>query len=431
MKKTNTILIVALLVLSFAATASFVSAQAAGDPFLYVAWEVTEEQDTFDHTEEQSQWIFGPQPTVEISYATNGTSISENYYRVEPHVDLLIDITIPKSFLGEGIDLDVVQFWGSTGEDGSTFFVLEYNVTSDEWNKLNFHAVAGVDVPVASDFVALDAGDSDFNDNTVLDRFEVTFAFRFTTRIAKRVFWTGMQAIDTLGRPATPSWLASLNAGGFAVPPLGLGIDVASHVFELPQYYYAEVTNGAGDILHYVDAGDEFTLSLEANEPLGAAVLPFVTTYGEYTRNYSFSMPMNFFSPITAWIHATEMPMMLLFVFNGTDAFPIAGYLNNISWTWNTDILQWVVDFDFLYNTTIDVSEFYVLTGTTIENGGAKISWTGSFTDQLDLDSDDFAVGGKITPEPSFWFVINEDMERLQAHPDIEKHNTVSLAFQQ
>ena len=239
MKKTHTIFIVALLVVSFTATASFVSAQATGAPFLYVAWDVTSEQDTFEHTEEHSQWVFGPQPTVDIRYADNGTSITENYYRVEPGVDLLIDITIPKSFLGEGIDLDTVHFWGSAGEDGNTFFVLEYNITSDEWNKLNFHAVAGLDVPVSSDFVALDSENSDYNDNTGLERYEVTFAFRFTTRIARRIFWTGMQAIDTLGRPATPSWLASVNAGGFAVPPLGLGVDIASHVFELPQYYYA------------------------------------------------------------------------------------------------------------------------------------------------------------------------------------------------
>jgi hypothetical protein len=431
MNKKYTILIVALLVVSFASTASFVAAQTPGQPFLYVAWEVTEELDTFEHTEEHSQWIFGPQPTVDIRYAANGSSIAENRYRVEPGVDLLVDIVIPKSFLGEGVDIDVVQFWGSTGNDGNTYFVLEYNVTSDEWNKLNFHAATGLAVPVSSNFVALDSADSDYTDNSGLDRYEVTFAFQFTSRIVRRIFWTGMQAIDTLGRPATPSWLASVNAGGFAVPPLGLGIDVASHVFELPQYYYAEVVDGAGEILHYVDAGDEFTLSLEANEPIGAAVLPFVTTYGEYTRDYNFSMPLNFFSPITPWIQATEMPMMLLFIYNGTDAFPVAGYLDNITWTWTPEILQWVVDFDFLYNTTIDTSEFYALTGTTIENGGAKITWTGSFTDQLDLDPDDFAVGGKITPESSFWFVVNEDLERLQAHPDIEKHNTVSLAYQQ
>jgi hypothetical protein len=240
-----------------------------------------------------------------------------------------------------------------------------------------------------------------------------------------------MQVIDTMGRPATPSWLAAVNAGGFAVPPLGLGIDVPSHVFELPQYYYAEITDTMGDILHYVDVGDEFVLKLEANEPIGAAVLPFATIYSEYTRPQNFSMPLNFYNPDTLWIDATEMPMVMLFAYNGTDAFPIAGYIANITWTWSPEILQWMVDFDFEYNTTIDISEFYVLTSTTIENGGAKITWTGSFTDKLDLDPDDYSVGGKITPDPFFWFVLNEDWERLQAHPDIEKHNTVSLAFQQ
>ncbi|MFW9795588.1 MAG: hypothetical protein ACFFE2_01010 [Candidatus Thorarchaeota archaeon] len=431
MKRTNTIFIVALLVLSFVATASFVKAQTTGDPLLYVAWEVTNEQDTFEHTEEQSQWIFGPQPTVDILYADNGTSIAENHYRVEPGVDLLVDITIPNSFLGEGIALDAVHFWGSTGEDGGTFFVLEYNVTRDAWNVLSFHAVAGVEAPVPSDFVALDSGNSVYSENTGLDRLELTFAFRFTMRIVRRIFWTGMQAIDTLGRPVTPSWLAAVNAGGFAVPPLGLGIDVASHIFELPRYYYAEVVDGAGDILHYVDVGDEFTLNLEANEAIGAAVLPFVTTYGEYTRPYNFSMPLNFFSPATPWIHGTEMPLTLFFVYNGTDAFVIGGHLTNITWTWNAEILMWTVDFDFDYNATIPVSDFYVASGTTVENGGAKITWTGSFANKLDLDSDEFKVGGKITPDPSFWYVLSQDGHWLQAHPDMEKHNTVSLAFQQ
>ena len=423
----------ALLVLSFASTASFVAAQSLGDPLLLVAWEVTSEQDTFEHTEEHSQWIFGPQPTVDITYADNGTPISENMYRVEPGVDLLVDIVIPKSFIGVGVDIDVVHFVAATGEEGesATYFVLEYNVTSDEWNALSFHAATGLVVPVASNFVALDSGDSSYNDNTVLGLYEVTFAFQFTSRIVRAVFWTGMQVIDTLGRPATPSWLAAVNAGGFAVPPLGLGMDVPSHVFELPQYYYAEVTDTMGDIIHYVDAGDEFVLSIEANEVIGAAVLPFATIYSEYTRPQNFSMPLNPLSPATPWIHATEMPIVMLFVYNGTDAFPIIGYLSNITWTWSPDILQWMVDFDFEYNATIDVSEFYVLSDTTIENGGAKITWTGSFTDKLDLDPEDYKVGGKITPEPFFWFVFNEDRERLQAHPDIEKHNTVSLAYQQ
>ncbi len=431
MKKNHTLFIIALLVLSFAATASFVSAQTTGEPFLYVAWQVSDEQDTFEHTEENSQWIFGPQPTVDIKYADNGTSISENYYRVEPQVDLLIEIVIPKSFIGEGIDLDLIHFWGSTGDDGSTFFVLEYNATSDEWNVLSFNAIAIVDIPTTSDFVILDTENSNFNENPALDRYELTFAFRFTSRITRRIFWTGMQAIDTLGRPVTPSWLAAVNAGGFAVPPIGLGIDIESHVYELPRYYYAKVVDSAGDIVHYVDAGDEFTLSLEANEAIGGAILPFVTTYGEYTRDYNWSMPRNLFSSISSMENYTEMPLIIFFAFNGTDAFLVGGYLDNVTWDYNYDILQWTVDFDFLYNASIDVSELYALTGTTIENGGAKVTWTGSFTDKLDLNPEDYQVGGKITPQSFFWFVVNEDGRRLEAHPDIEKHNTVSLAYQQ
>ena len=294
MKKQYAILIVAILVLSFASAASFVAAQTGVGPVIGVAWEVTSEQDTFEHTEEHSQWIFGPQPTVDILYADNGSSISENMYRVEPGVDLLVEIVIPKSFIGVGVDIDVVHFLAATGEDGRTYFVLEYNVTSNEWNALSFHAAAALTVPIASNFVALDSVASSFNDNIGLDLYEVTFAFRFTTRIVRAVFWTGLQVIDIIGRPVTPSWLAAVNAGGFAVPPLGLGIDVPSHVFELPKYYYAEITDTMGDILHYVDAGDEFVLKLEANEPIGAAVLPFATVYSEYTRPQNFSMPLNF-----------------------------------------------------------------------------------------------------------------------------------------
>ncbi|MFX1605487.1 MAG: hypothetical protein ACFFDD_06230 [Promethearchaeota archaeon] len=429
MKKTHTIFIAALLLLSFTATASFVSAQSSGEPFLYVAWDVTDEQDTFEHTEEHSQWIFGPQPSVDISYADNGTSITENYYRVEPNTGLLVDITIPKSFLGEGIALDVVQFWGSTGEEGEsgTFFVLEYNITADTWNKLNFHAVAAAEVPVSSDFITLDTANCEYT--VALDRFEVTFAFRFTTRIVRRIFWTGMQAIDTLGRPATPSWLAAVNAGGFAVPPIGLGIDVASHVYELPNYYYAEVTDSVGNIIHYVDVGDEFTFSIEANEALGAAVIPFAFSFGEDTRNYSWSMPNNLFQEHPDFSSFTEMPLILFFIFNGTDAFPVVGYLDNVTWNWNRDILMQVVDFDYLINASIDVSKYYSLNGVTIENGGAKITWTGSFTDKLDLDTDDFLVGGEIKAQPFFWFVFNQDLKRLEAHPDITKHNTVSLVY--
>ena len=431
MRKTQTIFIAALLLLSFAATASFVSAQSTGEPFLYVAWEVTNEQDTFEHTEEHSQWIFGPQPSVDISYADNGTSITENYYRVEPNTDLLVDIAIPKSFLGEGISLDVVQFWGSTSEEGEsgTFFVLEYNITSDTWNKLNFHVVAAAEVPVSSDFVSLDAGNCEYT--VALDRFEVTFAFRFTTRIVRRIFWTGMQAIDTLGRPATPSWLAAVNTGGFAVPPIGLGIDIASHVYELPNYYYAEVTDPVGNIIHYVDAGDEFTFSLEANEALGAVVIPFAMSYGEHSRDYSWSMPTNMYQQLSPMYYFTEMPIVLFLVFNGTDAYPIMGYLENISWEWNSDFLMQVVDFDIHFNTSFDVSQYYALSGVTIENGGAKITWTGSFTDKLDLNEDDFLVGGEIKAQPFFWYVFNQDNERLEAHPDIVKHNTVSLAYHQ
>ncbi len=431
MKETHALFIVALLVMSFAATTSFVQAQTTGAPLLYVSWEVSDEPDTFEHTEQNSQWIFGPQPSVTTRYAEDGSDIANNYYRVEVGTNLLTEIVIPKSFLSGRAGLDVVQYWGSTGEERGPIFVLEYNATSDEWNSLCFRYVAGVEAPIEANFISLDSDSCEFNDNTVLDQYEITFAFSFTTIITRCIFWTGMQAIDTFGRPVTPSWLATLNAGAFAVPPLGLGVDVASHLFSLPRYYYAEVTSLAGDIIHYVDAGDEFKFSIESNEEFGAMVIPFVSTYGKYVRNYTFSMPDNLFSPDSKFTESSEMPAILFFVYNGVSAFPIMGYLDNITWAWSPEILQWMVDFDFLFNASIDVSYYYSMSTAMIENGGAKISLTGSFTDKLDLSADDFAVGGKITPIPFFWYVTGQDGKRLEAHPDIEKHNTVSLAFKQ
>ncbi|MGQ4911734.1 MAG: hypothetical protein ACP6KW_06135 [Candidatus Thorarchaeota archaeon] len=428
MKRINTILVVALLMFSMAAAVSFASAQTSGDPILHVEWQVNETSEDFEHSEQNSEWIFGPQPSVMISYADNGTNIAENLYRVEVGLDIDIEITIPKSFLGEGVGLDSVIFWGSTLEERGTFFVLQYNATADEWNKLNFHYAPGAEVPVSSDFLSLNTAQCDYDDSG--DAYVITFSITFTSVIVSKVFWTGMQAIDTLGRPATPSWLASINAGTYAVPPIGLGVDVDPRIVQLPEYYYAEVTDLAGDIIHYVEPGDEFVFRIEANEPFTSVEIPFVFTFGDnVTIDYNWSMPRAPVNINTAWINFTEMPMGISFFYNGTQAVPVATYLTNITWTWSTDIFQWVVDYDILYNWSIDVSRFYVSTDVVVSNGGAMIEWTGYFTESLDLNPSPYEVGGKIEPDPYFWFVTDSTGTRINAHPNIFLHTTVSLAY--
>ena len=66
-----------------------------------------------------------------------------------------------------------------------------------------------------------------------------------------------MQTMDTNGRPVQPSWLNRLD-GGFESPPIGLGIGVDPRDFALPNYYFADVVDEDGDLLHYVDDNETF-----------------------------------------------------------------------------------------------------------------------------------------------------------------------------
>ena len=199
MKRTNSLFIIALLVASVAAsvtTVSLVSAQGE-DPVLGVAWEVVNRTNTYEHAEENSQWIFGPQPDVWIGYADNLTSIEDNLYRVEKDYDLLVNITIPKSFLGESNTLDTIHFWGQTHEPRTPIFVLEYNVTRNHWNLLSLNYQPGVEAPVEGNFIELDAESCEFSQTT--DVYEIVFAISFIQDDYEGVFWTGMNAIDQNG----------------------------------------------------------------------------------------------------------------------------------------------------------------------------------------------------------------------------------------
>ena len=102
MKKINSMIIVALLLVGAVSAASFVSAQAPGDPFVAVGWEVVDDFEEMSHSHQSSDWMFGPQPTITIEYAENGTDIADNFYKVDVGDLLFIDITIPKTFLALG-----------------------------------------------------------------------------------------------------------------------------------------------------------------------------------------------------------------------------------------------------------------------------------------------------------------------------------------
>ncbi|MFX1416135.1 MAG: hypothetical protein ACFFC0_04945, partial [Promethearchaeota archaeon] len=119
MKEGKTILVVAVLLLSFSwgfSTIGIVTAQDAADPVLEVGWQVVNETEDISHQEQQSEWLFGPQPVVWIGYATdwiwNGTKTSERDFQVTPGGQLLVNITIPWEFIEAGAVLDSVAFWG-------------------------------------------------------------------------------------------------------------------------------------------------------------------------------------------------------------------------------------------------------------------------------------------------------------------------------
>jgi len=211
MKKVTTLLVVTMIMCGVAAMAGLASAQASEDPYTRVVWETVSEFYEFDHSEQNSQWVFGPQPSIWIEYADNSTNIKENHYLVENGTDLLVNIIIPKSFLGIGNELDTVQFWGSTYLPRSPLFVLQYNATADDWAVLSFYYQPGSQEPTSGDFVSLDVDASSYTEGS--EQYELVFAIVFEEKIVEDVFWTGLNAIDTDGHPVSPSWLAAMDGG--------------------------------------------------------------------------------------------------------------------------------------------------------------------------------------------------------------------------
>ena len=111
-----TILLIGILLFSVAASANMVAAQAPGDPFIQVTQILVDQFNETSNEAESSLWVFGPQPEIYVQYLDNDTDISQNNFRVEAGTELLVNVTIPHEFLGAGVGLEIVKFWGSAGE---------------------------------------------------------------------------------------------------------------------------------------------------------------------------------------------------------------------------------------------------------------------------------------------------------------------------
>ncbi len=444
MNKINTIFIVALLLVGICSSAAFVSAQTNPDPIVRVGWEVVDEFQEISHSEQSSDWMFGPQPTITISYAENETDISENFYGVDVGDKLFINIIIPKSFLGEDIDLEIVRFWGSAGGGRGTeraIFVLEYNATSEVWaTPITLHYNPGAQEPSLSNFMSADMNNNSYSETA--DAYEIIFAVTFTEAIVTDVFWTGMQAIDTLGRPVSPSWLSRLQSGEFITPPIALGKIVDPRDFSLPKYFYGDIVDTNGDITHYVGVNDTFIVRITSPHGLGDIVVPMaiVSWNEEYKQWINYSQPVGWpnsmYNETAEWEEIDyKIGPMLFLVHNETGTFALAGY-PDISFEWTEldgGTYAWMLDFTMVENKTIDVSDFYVsqpeYTGEFDGENGVR--WGGYFTNNTDMSNEPWNTGDVINPGEILWWSVVEtpEGEQLYPRPEIEISQTMKLSF--
>ncbi|MFX1332158.1 MAG: hypothetical protein ACFE9W_11395, partial [Promethearchaeota archaeon] len=436
--KTGFVMLVLLLgsALAFAGT-RIVSAQGESDPELRVGWQVVNETESFSHDDEHSEWVFGPQPTVWIGYAEdwvwNGTSTAENGFRVNADDQLLVNISIPWEFLSSASTLDAVGFWGATQPHQRTAFGMEYNVTSGAWNSISFNYVHDAVVPTGLGFMELYEAYCVYENDTVKRSYDLVFAMMFTEEVVNAILWTGLQAVDTLGRPITPSWLAKAEAGEYATPPIGLGMEVPRSDFALPEYYYAEVIDGTGNILHYVDVGDLFTFRMVSNEPLADVMVQFSIL--SWDPDYGLHHPWALKDLDQLWNysaaekHYDYFPLVLFFVYNSTGAYAVPGYFDNINWIWLDVVNLWTVTYDIVLNYTTDLSRFYSLNAVYESPTQQEIKWTGSYTDYTDMHDDVYIEGDTVKPQPYFWTVVSQDGRSLNPRREIERKNTVQLSF--
>ncbi len=439
MRKTITIILISLLCISIAGSIYPAVAQRTSDPILRVAWEVANETVQVEHSEQQSHWVFGPQPTVTIEYA-NGTDIADNSYRIEVGYNLLVNITIPKDFLGVDNELDSVQFWGTSDIDRSPSFALEYNATADRWNSVAYVYVAGVEDPRTSNFIHLNSSVSSFIEET--DYYEVIFAITYETPIAPRVLSTGMQVIDIKGRPVMPSWLAENLRGEYGSPPIGFGIGVNPFDFSLPNYYYADIVDEFGNIIHYVDVNDTFIVRMKSSVQIGRTLIPFtqLTQDSSYliTENWTYPVGLEItesvlFNKDVTWVQREIdlYPFMFLNV-NSTDVSVLAGYLD-LSWEWldlGGGVGMWFPYLSVIENSTIELSRYYVIdpVNTGVFDDRHRVQWAGYFTNETDLDPG-FGFGGIIEPEMGLVTVLDVDGQPITARPEIKTRATMKLSF--
>jgi hypothetical protein len=445
MRKSYGIFLIGLLVATVAASVTsvaIVNAQVGEDPYVRVIWEVVDEMRQEQHDDENSQWIFGPQPDVWVGYADNLTSIVENNFNVEVNTSLYVNITMPKSFLGEGNTLDTVHFWGTTWHPRSPIFVLEYNVTSDHWNILSVHYQPGSQEPSQGQFMDLDEAKCEYTETS--NTYETVFHITFTEAVVEAVFWTGMQGIDQNGRPVSPSWLSRLQSGSYETPPIALGTVVNPRDFSLPSYYYSEITDLNGDIVHYVSDNDTFVVTVQAGKELGEVLIPFAffEHHPNYTKSISYDQPVGW--PLSMFNRdaANETvvypdppgisPTMFLH-YNSSGIFVVAGYLD-IEFRWNEieeDVGMWFPYFGIEYNSTLDMSKYFVVndTLTGYSNGNTTLKWAGYFTNNTNMDNNPFKVGGVIQPDMELSLVEAADGERLTVRPEVDEKETMKLAY--
>ena len=83
--------------------------------------------------------------------------------------------------------------------------------------------------------------------------------------------------------------------------------------FALPDYYYGEITDLDGNVIHYVEENDTFTVNLWANEQFGDILLPFsfLTWESQFIEILNLSMPKDMWDYNTNWTHV-DTPGVLL-----------------------------------------------------------------------------------------------------------------------
>jgi hypothetical protein len=440
MKKICTIALISILLASFIGAVVPVTAQAVDGPALHVGWRVEEDTTQFSHDDQYSEWIFGQQPSIWIGYASNLTDIAKNNYRIAVGDNLFVNITIPKSFLGVGNQLDAVQFWGVRAGPRAPFFGLEYNVTSDTWNCLAFTYMPGVEEAREANYISLDSLNSEYSEEA--NAYRVVFAITYEQMIPASIFYTGMQTIDTDGRPVTPSWLASTTRGEYATPPIGFGIAVNPLDFSLPDYYYADIVDESNKILHYADVNDTFIVRMKSTAEIGEALIPFtqLTWDSRYLVKENWRLPVGLetsesvlFNHDVVW-NVTEQdlyPWMFLKI-NSTDANILAGYLN-VTWDWlnlGGGVGMWFPFLTVIENSTIELSRYFVQDDvyTGVFDGCHLIQWGGYFTNLTDLDPG-YGFGGTIRPVMDLVTVLDVHGEPLYKRPEVTDRETMKLAF--